>query len=454
MEIRITSLAVILAVLCEVLTETEPEQSTSLFPDRRKAPGVKSPKKCWWTKEITPDLHVAGRPTERQIKYAAEAGFKTILSLFTYPDSEPRQTFGGDPLPNTAEAQKIVEEIAGLKFITLLDPMDEWASVEAVEKLTKVMPSLPKPILLHCDRGYTISFVTLMYLANQTKRDPSFKPGITSDDFYNISAAMGLDFISRIPQEVVSEITGEPVPTNPTRPNTVPEDWMDYWVAHPVYKNWYTAGQITRSHLPVMAEVGYKSVVNLRSGIMLDGKPNQEEVNLLNIKDATGTYAKGDREPRQWKARLEETRINPNRPNHFISPESKVNYESNNTEEFGDEVGFQETTERVAFLKSPLEYYHMPLDSKSPMYGVFLAAEMSQLLEISEKGPVLVHCASGKRAAYVAVLAAAVQYDMDFDWAVRRIQELGFEVSKNKTPEIYRTYVNWLVTRRQPKDEL
>jgi len=60
----------------------------------------------------------------------------------------------------------------------------------------------------------------------------------------------------------------------------VPEEWMDYWVAHPVYKNWYTGGQITKSHLPVMDEVGFKSVVNLRSGIMLDGKPNQEEVHM------------------------------------------------------------------------------------------------------------------------------------------------------------------------------
>lgn len=57
---------------------------------------------------------------------------------------------------------------------------------------------------------------------------------------------------------------------------------MDYWVAHPVYKNWYTGGQITKSHLPVMDEVGFKSVVNLRSGIMLDGKPNQEEVHVYH----------------------------------------------------------------------------------------------------------------------------------------------------------------------------
>ena len=110
----------------------------SVFPDRSNPPGLKFPKKCWWAKEITPDLHVSGRLTERQIKYASECGFRTIISLFTYPESEPRQNFGGDELPNTVETQQIVEEITGGKFINLLDPMDEWASVEAVEKLSKV----------------------------------------------------------------------------------------------------------------------------------------------------------------------------------------------------------------------------------------------------------------------------------------------------------------------------
>lgn len=79
----------------------------------------------------------------------------------------------------------------------------------------QVLPVIPKPVLLHCDRGYTIAFVTLLYLANQTRHDPASTPKITSTDFYNITAAMGLNFVSRIPQEVVSEITGEPVYHDP-----------------------------------------------------------------------------------------------------------------------------------------------------------------------------------------------------------------------------------------------
>lgn len=424
----------------------------SVFPDRSKPPGLKAARKCWWAKEITPQLHVSGRLTERQIKYAADAGFKSIVSLFTYPDNEPRQTFGGDSLPNTAEAKKITEDIAGLKYVNLLDPMDEWASVEAVQKLTQTLPSLPKPVLLYCDRGYTITFVTLMYLANQTKTDPNFSPRITSKDFYNITAAMGLDFISRIPQEVVSEITGETKPKDPPKAEVEPEEWMDYWVAHPVYKNWYTAGQITKTHLKVMEEVGFKTVINIRSGIMLDGKPNQEEVNLLNIKQKTGTYAQKGKEPRQFKERLEETRIDPNRPNKFIGPDSSLNYESRNPEEFGDDVGYQELTERLVFNNSPLKYLHLPVGGKGP-YGPYLDQVMDQFQEAGKEGPVLVHCASGQRAAYVAVLAAAIQHDKDLDWAFRRSRELGFPVTQTKTPEIYRTFVDWLVNKRKPPRE-
>ncbi|XP_076469093.1 uncharacterized protein LOC143299660 [Babylonia areolata] len=441
----------VLPTVTNVLGDEKAEQS--VFPSRIKPPGLKASRKCWWAKEITPDFHVSGRLSERQIKYAADAGFKSILSLFTYPDDDLVQTFGGDVLPKTAETRKIVEDVAGMKFVNLLDPMDEWASVEAVEKMTKALSTLPKPVLSFCDRGYTITFVTLLYLANQTRHDPAFTPRITSNDVYNISAAMGLDFIDRIPLEVVSEITGEPIPQDPVRPDTALEDWMDYWMAHPVYRNWYSGGQITKSHIPVLEEVGFRSVVNIRSGIMLDGKPNQEEVNLLNIRQNTGTYATEDTQPRQWTERLEETRIDPNRPNSFVSPDSEVNYESRNYEEFGDEVGYQESLEELAFRSSPLDYYHMPVDSSGP-FGPFLDKHMDQLLEIGKKGPVLLHCASSQRTAYVSVVAAAVQYDKDLSWALRRSRELGFVVTKSKTPEIYGTYVDWLVTRRQTKDEL
>ena len=70
----------------------------------RSAPGLKAPKKLWWAKEITPDLHVAGGLTELQIKHANDAGFKSIISLFIDKNTGD---FGGEYLPTAFEASQI-----------------------------------------------------------------------------------------------------------------------------------------------------------------------------------------------------------------------------------------------------------------------------------------------------------------------------------------------------------
>lgn len=326
----------------------------SVFPSRLIPPGLNSQEKAWWAKEITPEFHVCGRLSDRQIKYASEAGFKSILSLFTYPAGDPPGSFGGDYLPVTVAEKVLVEEVAQLQFVALLEPMDEWASVEAIEKFTAIVPHLKKPSLLHCDRGYTIAFVALLYMANQTIHNSEFEPKIRSKEFYEISASMGLDFLSRIPMEVVSEVTGEPIPdlNDPSLPRPIfkNDEWLDYWFAHPVHTNWFVAGQIMKSHLSPLKEFGYKSVVNLRTD-------NQDEVNLLNIKDHTST----GKLPRQSDERLLETRINPTRPNSYISETAGKNYESINGHEFGDHNGYNEELERDAFKDSGLDYYHVPL---------------------------------------------------------------------------------------------
>ena len=51
------------------------------------------------------------------------------------------------------------------------------------------------------------------------------------------------------------------------------------------------------------------------------------------------------------------------------------------------------------FLQSCNCFMHVSLsESKDDAYGPFLAKEMGKLLEIGEQGPVMVHCAMGKRA--------------------------------------------------------
>lgn len=87
---------------------------------KRHHPGLESPTKAWWGKEITSDVYVAGRLSERQIKYAAEAGFKSIMSLFPYGDDEG-YNFGGEYLPTTREAERVAEMV-GLRYATALGP--------------------------------------------------------------------------------------------------------------------------------------------------------------------------------------------------------------------------------------------------------------------------------------------------------------------------------------------
>lgn len=408
---------------------------------QRKAPGLKAPKKLWWAKEITPDYHVAGRLSERQIKYAADGGFKSIVSLFHY--DEPLLYGGGEYLPSSKEEEEIVKS-AGMQFykVGLTGLHDKWASVETVEHISRILPTLEKPILLHCNRGYTISFVTLMHMANRTRHDPSFTPKISSGNFYNITAAMGIDFTMENTKQVVAEITGEEVVKNPPRLNAEPELWKIYWKAHPVYKNWFTAGQIRDTDLKVLEEVGFKAVVNMRQGVETDGKPSQEQVTLINIKDGTPTYGDENSLPRQVPEQLERLILDPSKSKGYGS--ENLNYETSNPGEFGDEIGYNEDLEKEAFEKSTLKYYHIPIDSNGKYSPELFGKYKDMLLEAGRNGPVLVHCASAKRVAYMSVLASAVQYNKDFNWALKRIRELGFYVSPTKQPDVYEMFAAWL----------
>lgn len=326
---------------------------------RRSAPGLKSPSKVWWAKEITSDFHVAGRLTERQIKYASEAGFRSILSLFMY-ETDDAGSFGGEHLPTSAEAWATAH-MSGLQYVALIGSSDDWGSVETVQKFTDILPALNRPILLHCDRGYTITFVTLMYMANQTRYNTSFEPKIYSDDFYKITAAMGLDFTHEDLKHVVANITGEAVVEKPPKHDCDPEEWLDFWLAHPVSKNWYISGQIRKCDVKMLESTGFKAVVNMRLGTVHEEKPSQEPVALLNIKDGTTTYGNGTVPPRQDLKTLENNKINPHHSSDYVSEKSKINYEIENLLEFGDDIGYNEDHEKDFVTKSTLKYYHIPI---------------------------------------------------------------------------------------------
>ena len=104
----------------------------------------------------------------------------------------------------------------------------------------------------------------------------------------------------------------------------------------------------------------YDVIANLRKGVTTAGQPSQEESILLNIKDRTGTYSNGV-PVRQTKTQLERNRIDSSLPRSYISPTSDVNYQSINTLQFGDSVGYNETIEQELLRAENLEYYHVPV---------------------------------------------------------------------------------------------
>jgi len=327
---------------------------------KRKPPGLESPLKAWWAKELTPDYYVAGRLTERQIKYASEAGFRSILSLFMYETGEGG-SFGGEYLPTTAEAWAAAS-ISGLQYTALLGSKADWASIDTVKKYGKAIQHLRRPILLHCDRGYTIAFVALMHMANQTRYNESFEPKVYSDDFYKMTAAMGLDFTHDDLKEVVSQITGEPFVVDPPRHNCEPDQWRDYWLAHPVSRNWYIGGQVRDCDVKKLEEAGFKAIVNMRMGLTHNGAPSQEPVALLNIKDGTTTYGNGTVPPRQDLKTLKDNKINNHQSSDYISEKSRINYEIENPQEFGDDIGYNQDKEKeFVSTESSLKYYHIPI---------------------------------------------------------------------------------------------
>lgn len=420
---------------------------------QRSPPGLGSPAKLWWAKEITPEFHVAGRLTERQIKYAAEGGFRSIVSMFVY-ETDDTGSFGGEYLPTSAEAWA-TSHLAGLQYVALFGQNEDWASVEAVQKLGSVLPSLNRPILLHCDRGYTITFVVLMYMANQTRYNPDYEPKIYSDNFYRITAAMGLDFTDPDVKAVVANITGEEIVENPPKHNCKPDQWLDFWLAHPISRLWYAAGQIRQCDIKVLEAVGFKAVVNMRLGLHNNGQPSQEPVTLLNIKDGIPTYGNQTDPPRQDLNMLEKTKIHRHQSTEYIGQKSNLNFEIENPSEFGDDIGYNEEKERSLVEKSSLKYYHIPIDPDMNYTADFFKEVKDILLEAGQQGPVLLHCGDGRRVVYFGVLAAAISEGRDLQWALKRTRELGFEVSPESNPDVYKMYCSSLnLNQTTQKDEL
>lgn len=101
----------------------------------RSPPGLNSGLKLWWAKQVTPEYYVAGRLSRRQLQYAAEGGFKSVVSLFTY-ENDKDCCLGMDYLPETSKMATIAKE-SGLQFRTVMDSGGDLAIFRRFRFTTK-----------------------------------------------------------------------------------------------------------------------------------------------------------------------------------------------------------------------------------------------------------------------------------------------------------------------------
>ena len=396
--------------------------------------------KTWWAKKITDDIYVAGRLTEREVKYAVEGGFKTIMANFNFTE---RGDYGGEPLPTTDEMAAMIIDLspeATFGGVVVLD--SPWASVRNVEHFNEMMATASRPVLLHCGVAFSSTFMVLGHFAIESRKDSNFRPKVTSKEFYDIAARHGFDFSADKFKGVIANLTGEPIEPNPTKPHQKhPQDTSDYWHAVYLHKNMYIAGQVLTSQISAISSVGFKSIVNTRRGVVtrvgMQEVPSQEEVNLLNINPNTGVYSNGGR---QSNGRLLATRVVTNRANAWISLNSTVNYESRNPLEYGDNIGYNENSEKSGIEAGQIEYHLMPIDDAWEW-----ADRRESLMAASQKGPVLFHSENGTRAAVLGLLAAGWENNMNSTWALERASEIGFnfnEQNANTTVQLFKSILD------------
>ncbi|XP_077999410.1 uncharacterized protein LOC144452231 [Glandiceps talaboti] len=378
--------------------------------------------KAWWTKHVTLDFYTAGRLSAREVKYAAEVGFQSVFAVFnhTTPGS-----MGNEPLPTTDAIKYIATHLTDIKEFDIFPAtIQSWRSMEAVLYFANAVTEMPKPTLVYCTASYSATATVLLYFLYMTQHDETFKPKFHSDDFFRVGRGHGHDYdMDEGLIELVSEITGEPPVELRLVPNNKLTTWATFWHAKFVSSDWFCAGQMRKTHIPATDVAGFKVIANTRLGLTSSSHdtPSQEEVTLLNIKDYTGTYKHGGR---QKLPRLLKTRIDPKKPNEYISSTSRKNFEARNPGEFGDDIGYNEKLERDAVDGSVLYYVHLPVAKTT---AKLFFEYVDDLKKASEHGPVLLHSGyGGHTSAYWALLAEGYMNCLDTEWALTQADILGY----------------------------
>ena len=169
-------------------------------------PGLPSPghalgfpaRKTWWSKAITNELHVAGQLSTKQIKYANDSSFKSLISLFTVPQQQ-QSSDAAAAAPSTADASALVTGL-NRTFHTILQtqaPADgagssSWATEATLMKFKTAFESSHKPVMFYGHDGYAPCFVALLYYANSSTSGTALEK---VSELFRRGAAFGYNYV-------------------------------------------------------------------------------------------------------------------------------------------------------------------------------------------------------------------------------------------------------------------
>ena len=89
--------------------------------------------------------------------------------------------------------------------------------------------------------------------------------------------------------------------------------------------------------------------------------------------------------------------------------------------------------------ESGMEYFHIPvsIDAMNETQVDDFRRQVTKL-----PAPILVHCASGKRAGAFAMIHAALEQGMSGDQALQTAEQMGFECDQPRLKEFVKNYID------------
>ena len=333
------------------------------------------------SKRVLPGVYTGGRLTETELKLLTQGGFRSVLSVASFPSNDAVYKGVAGDFPSSARENDVITA-AGLEMIQL----DDMAlDIVSVDRFNHALLAAKKPVYVHCHVGYTATLYALLFQYNAG----ALVSANGTASVYGAGIANGWDYETN--ESVVSLVnavtSSNNVVTAPSIDLLLTDgqiSYQNYYWTHRVGSDlWYNTGQILDTQLLAIKEAGYASVVSFRS--------NGEPTTHADPTDCTTASA-------------------PCPNNHqFMNADGTYNV----------------TKEQIAVEAAGMRFYNLPVSGAS-WTADQLALWTPILVSASAAGPVLTHCKSGYRSGAFVVAHLAQIAKQCVVWAVRQATEIGY----------------------------